>query len=116
MELKKYIEQAEKMAGSQKALAQLIGVSESHIRSAKSGARGLTNYACLIIAKILDEDEAKVIAASELVTEKKIERRSFWEKVLLAEKKAWEIADTDMAEIIRKIVPVKNKEKSISKK
>ena len=82
MNLKIIIEQAEKKAGSQKALAQQIGLSESHIRSAKSGARGLPNYACSVIAEILNIDEAKVIAASEIVTEKNPNRIAYWKNKL----------------------------------
>lgn len=107
MELKKLIEHAEKKIGSQKALAQQIGLSESHIRSAKAGSRGLSNYACALLAEILGLDEKTVIAASELVTEKKIERRSFWEKIVQAEKSAWKIADTDIKQVVKKIVPPK---------
>lgn len=109
MELKKLIEQAEKKVGSQKALAQQIELSESHIRSAKAGSRGLSNYACVLLAGILGIDQKTVIAASELVTEKKIERRSFWEKIVKAEKIAWEIADTDITKVVNKIVPTKTK-------
>lgn len=111
MKLKKLIEQAEKKVGSQKMLAQQIGLSESHIRSAKAGSRGLSNYACVQIAEIIAIDEKIVIAASELATEKKIERRNFWEKILQAEKIAWEIADTDIKQIVKKIVPTKAKKK-----
>lgn len=78
MELKKFIERAEKAAGGQKALALRIGQSESNIRAAKSGARGLPNYACVMIADLISEERITVIAASELVTEKKEERRKVW--------------------------------------
>ena len=82
MDLKSLIERAEKAAGSQKALALKIGLSESNIRASKAGVRGISNYACVRIAELIGEDEAAVIAASELVTEKKAERRAFWEKKL----------------------------------
>ena len=78
MELKELIERAEKAAGSQKALALRIGQSEGNIRAAKGGARGLPNYACVMIADLIGEERIAVIAASELVTEKKEERRRIW--------------------------------------
>ena len=82
MELKKFIEAAEVEAGSQKSLGLLIGQSPSKIRDAKSGRCGLPTYACVMIADLIGEDHTTVIAASELVTEKKSERRAFWEKNL----------------------------------
>ncbi len=79
MELKTFIERAEKCLGSQKALGLKIGQSPSAIRSAKAGMIGLPSYACVMIAEIIGEDEITVIAASELNTEKKQERRQIWE-------------------------------------
>ena len=84
MELKKFIEAAEVAVGSQKSLGLLIGQSPSKIRDAKSGRCGLPTYACVMIADLIGEDHTTVIAASELVTEKKSERRAFWEKKLEA--------------------------------
>lgn len=76
MSLKTYIERAEKIAGGQKSLALKIGLSESHLRSAKAGKRGLPVPICYLIAALIDEDERRVVAASELLTEKKPERRA----------------------------------------
>jgi len=84
MELKKFIEAAEVEAGSQKALGVMIGQAPSTLRSAKAGLIGLPTYACVMIADLIGEDHTTVIAASELVTEKKSERRAFWEKKLEA--------------------------------
>ena len=78
MNIREIIEKAEKAAGSQKALALRIGLSEGNIRNAKAGLRGLPNYACLAIAEMLNMEAITVIAASELVTEKKEERRAIW--------------------------------------
>ena len=82
MELKNLIEKAEKTAGSQKALGLMIGQSPSALRSAKAGLIGMPIYACVMIAELIGEEDTVVIAASELVTEKKTERREFWEKKL----------------------------------
>ncbi|MEI7842769.1 MAG: hypothetical protein WCI39_07035 [Gallionellaceae bacterium] len=76
------IEKAEAKAGSQKALSELISQSEGNIRGAKSGARGLPTYACVLIADLIGEDEIVVIAASELATEKHENRRAIWRKKL----------------------------------
>ncbi|MFA6015800.1 MAG: hypothetical protein WC742_12105 [Gallionellaceae bacterium] len=84
MDMKKLIERAEIAAGSQKELALKIGQSESNIRAAKGGARGLPTYACVLIADLIGEDEIVVIAASELATEKHANRRAIWEKKLEA--------------------------------
>ena len=76
--LKELIERAEKAAGGQKQLALKIGQSESNIRGAKAGVRGLPVYACVMIADLIGEERITVIAASELITEKKEERRKVW--------------------------------------
>jgi hypothetical protein len=84
MGLKTYIERSEVVAGSQIALGIMIGQSPSKIRDAKSGRCGLPTYACVMIADLIGEKHTTIIAASELVTEKKVERRAFWEKKLEA--------------------------------
>lgn len=76
MSLKTYIERAEKAAGGQKALARIVGVTDSNLRGAKAGLRGLPVAACYQIAEMIGEDERVVVAASELLTEKKPERRA----------------------------------------
>lgn len=81
---KTMIERAEKAAGSQVALSEIIDQSPSKIRDAKSGRCGLPTYACVMIAEMIGEKPEAVIAASELTTEKKEKRRAFWEKKLEA--------------------------------
>lgn len=76
MNFKTYIERAEKAAGSQKALSEIVGQSTSRLRDAKSGRCGLPVSVCYQIANLIGEDERVVVAASELVTEKKPERRA----------------------------------------
>ena len=78
MELKDLIERAEKAAGSQKALGLIIGQAPSHIRNAKAGMQGLPTYACVQIAELIEVPAMTVIAASELITEKKTERRAIF--------------------------------------
>lgn len=60
------------------ALADYLGVDRTNLASAKSGRRGLPAYACVKLAQLIGEDERRVIAASELVTEKNPERRAVW--------------------------------------
>ena len=74
--LKTYIEHAEKAAGSQKALAEKLDQSAGKLRQAKAGICGLPVAVCYQIAELIGEDERSVVAASELVTEKKPERRA----------------------------------------
>ena len=76
MSLKNYIEKAEKKAGSQIELGELLGQSPSKLRQAKAGKCGLPVAVCYQIADLIGEDERKVVAASELITEKKPERRA----------------------------------------
>lgn len=78
MELKELIERAEKAAGGQKALAIRIGQDAGNIRGAKAGLKGLPDYACVMIAELIGEEPITVIAASNLATEKKEERREIW--------------------------------------
>lgn len=78
MELKTLIERAEKAAGSQIKLGLRIGQNPGNIRAAKAGIKGLPDYACVIIAELIGEEPIVVIAASNLATEKKEERREIW--------------------------------------
>lgn len=78
MKLKELIERAEKKLGTQKELGAYLGQSPSKLRDAKSGRCGLPNYACVMIADLIGEEKITVIAASELVTETKEERRKVW--------------------------------------
>lgn len=78
MELRELIEQAERAAGSQKALALMLKQDAGNLRGAKAGLKGLPVYACIELAKLIGISEITVIAASELVTEKKAERRAIF--------------------------------------
>lgn len=78
MELKKIIEIASEKAGNQKKLSEIIGISSLQLTNAKAGRAGIPAYACVMIADLIKIDRIAVIAASELVTEKKAERRAVW--------------------------------------
>lgn len=79
MELKNYIEKAEKKAGSQVNLAKLLGISTGYIRNAKANKSGLPDPLCMQLADYINEDRLEIIAASNLITEKDKERRKILE-------------------------------------
>ena len=78
MDLRAYIEKAAEKTEGQKALADLLGLTQQALTDAKSSRRGLPAYACVKLAQLIGEDERRVLAASELVTEKNPERRAVW--------------------------------------
>lgn len=78
MDLKTYIETAEKITGGRNQLATLVGQHGNALTDAKAGKRGLPNFACVKLAELLGIEQIEIIAASELVTEKNPERRKVW--------------------------------------
>jgi len=78
MDLRDLIEQGNRAAGTQVLLADAIGVSSMMITNAKAGRAGLPGFACVRLAKLIGAEPMAVIAASELNTEKKEERRAEW--------------------------------------
>lgn len=79
MELRNYIEIAERKAGSQIELAKLLGISTGYIRNAKANKSGLPDALCIKMAEYINENPLHVIAASGLVTEKDEGRREILE-------------------------------------
>lgn len=79
MELKNYIEKAEKKAGSQIKLAEMLGITTSYIRNVKAGKRGFSTDMCIVLADYIGADRLEVIAASNLVTEKDERKRKIFE-------------------------------------
>ena len=79
MQMKSYIEQGETKAGTQKELANMLGVSASYIRMVKAGQKGLSIDMCIVLADYIREDRLEVIAASNLVTEKDEKKRKILE-------------------------------------
>lgn len=79
MDMKKYIEDAEKKAGKQIELAKMLGVSASYIRLIKAGKSGLSADMCIVLADFIGADRLEVIAASNLVTEKDERKRKIFE-------------------------------------
>lgn len=78
MELRNYIEQGIKAKGSVLTLASYLGINPNSVSNAKAHSRGLPNDAAIKLARLIDVEPLAVIAASELATEKKPERREFW--------------------------------------
>lgn len=80
MDFGSYIEEGVQKAGSRAALAEALAVSASQITNAKD--RGVPVSACYALAELIGRDAGEIIAASELVTEKKPERRAVLMKYL----------------------------------
>jgi len=79
MDMKTYIEKAEKKAKTQKELANMLGISASYIRMVKAGQKGFSIDMCIVLADYIKEDRLEVIAASNLVTEKDERKRKILE-------------------------------------
>lgn len=78
MELRDYIADGVRKAGTVIKLAETIGVPPNNITDAKAHRRGLPNYALYKLAEYLGENVGHVIAASELVMEKDPKKRAIF--------------------------------------
>lgn len=78
MELRDYIEQGAKKAGSLTALGNLLDMSQPFISKAKAHTRPLPAKAVVQLAEYINADLKAVMAANELVTEKDERKRAFW--------------------------------------
>lgn len=78
MELRDYIEQAAKKAGSLTELGLMLGISQPHMSSTRAQKRPLPVKAVVQLAEYIGADLKAVIAANELVTEKDEKKRAFW--------------------------------------
>lgn len=86
MEMRNYLEIAEKKAGKQIELAKMLEVSSSFIRMVKAGKKGLSDDMCIVLADFINEDRLKVIAASNLVTVKDEKKRKIFESCFTKQK------------------------------
>lgn len=77
MELRDYIEEGQKKAGTVRMLAKIIGMRDHNISDAKAGRRGLPLVACYKLAELIDARPEAVAAASALVTEKDEDARAY---------------------------------------
>jgi hypothetical protein len=87
MEIRDYINAGTQKLGSQKALAEHLDIATSYVRLVNAKKCGFPNVVCIKLAQLVNADPIEVIAASELVTEKKPERRDFWLQYTSAEAK-----------------------------
>ncbi len=76
MELRDYLEEAERQVGGRVALANELDQNPDAITGAKAHRRGLPVFACIKLAGLLNVDPLEIIAASELVTEKREDRKA----------------------------------------
>lgn len=82
MLMKDYIEQGAAKAGSLSALGRLLNMSQPDMSNAKAHKRALPIDGAVKLADYLGADLRAVLAANELVTEKKEEKRAFWSTFL----------------------------------
>jgi len=78
MDIRDLIEIGNIKKGSQANLAKSLGTSTSVLAAVKGGRQGLPDYACFVLAEILEIEPSFIIAASALVTEKNEERRKIF--------------------------------------
>lgn len=79
MELRDYIEEGAKKAGSLTALGKLLDLSQPNISNSKAHKKPLPAKAIVQLADYIGADLKALIAANELVTEKDEKKRAFWE-------------------------------------
>jgi len=82
MILRDYIEAGLKLKGTGRALAESLGIGSNELSDAKAHRRGLPNHACVKLATLIGTEPLTIIAASELATEKKDDKREFWSHLL----------------------------------
>ena len=78
MELRDYIEIGSEKAGSLTALGKMLDLSQPNMSSVKANKRALPIDAAMKLADYIGADLRSVIAANELVTEKKEEKKNYW--------------------------------------
>ncbi len=96
MELRDYIDEAAKKAGSVSALARMLGLNQPDVSNAKAMKKRLPNQAVVEIADYIGADLKAVIAANELVTEKDEVKRAFWSPFVQHAKAASYVIATSM--------------------
>lgn len=100
MEFREYLLLGEKAAGGRTELAVLLDQKGNAITDAKAHRRGLPVYACVELAKLINVDPMEVIAASELVTEKKETRIAVFRPFIQAARHAHLAALAPMATLM----------------
>lgn len=72
------IEKGIEAAGSQRALAQAIGASETNMPSIKAGKRSLPDDSCMMLAQLIGAPLGSVIAARNYALAKDEAQKKFW--------------------------------------
>lgn len=78
MDIREHIEHGAIKTGSFRKLAETLEIHENNLRLAKTGKRSLPNDAVVKLAAITGEELGVLLAANELTTEKKEDKRRFW--------------------------------------
>lgn len=78
MELRDYLEIGATKAGSLTALGKILDVSQPNMSHAKAHKAKLPLDAVTRLADYINADLKTLLAANELVTEKKEEKRAYW--------------------------------------
>jgi hypothetical protein len=99
MELREYLEIGARKAGSLTALGKILDVSQPNMSHAKSQKAKLPIDAATRLADYIETDLKAVIAANELVTEKKEQKRAYW-RPFLEQARAASIALTLAAALV----------------
>lgn len=78
MEIRDYIKSGSEKAGSLTALGKKLDLSQSYMSQVKAQTKPLPIDAAMKLADYIGADLRSVIAANELVTEKKEEKKNYW--------------------------------------
>ena len=78
MQLRDFINAGIERLNGVQQLADHLGLARQHVTNAKAHQRGLPADACVKLSELLNIDLKTIIAASELATERKEEKRAFW--------------------------------------
>ncbi len=76
MELRDYIKAGIDRVGTGKELAGKLGISANSLSDAKAHRHTIPTVACIVLAEIVGAEPLSVIAANELVTETREERKA----------------------------------------
>ena len=108
MELRDYIDAGTKKAGSLTALGKILDVSQPNMSHAKAHKAKLPLDAVTRLADYITTDLKTLLAANELVTEKKEEKRAYWMHfaqggVAGAEKETASIAGSRLEKLVGRV-------------
>lgn len=82
MELRDYIERGIKKAESLTTLGKILDLTQPQMSNIKAYKQHLPLAACVKLADLIGANRIDVIAAAELATEKKEDKRAYWRNLL----------------------------------